>query len=81
MEDDVRNSSCQNSEAVSESVDEINVQFTSGQVNFFAGVGIQGYHEIQRVEWQTLCSITNNETLEHESDRQECGKENQECYK
>ena len=49
MEDDVRNSSCQNSEAASESVDEINVQFTSGQVNFFAGVGIQGYHEIQRV--------------------------------
>ena len=60
---------CEDSEAVSESDDDTNVQFTPEQLNFLAGVRIQRYQDTQRVERPKKSSITSKGTLEHKSDK------------
>ena len=48
---------------------DINVQFTPEQLSFFAGVGTQRYQHPLRTERPKMSSITNKETLEHESNK------------
>ena len=60
---------CEDSEAACESDHDINVQFTPEQLNFLAGMRIQGYQDTQRVESLKMSSIASKETLVHGSDR------------
>ena len=58
-----------NSEAICEMDDDINVQFKPEQFNFLDGMWIQRYQNTLRDEEPKMSSITNKETLEHESDK------------
>ena len=60
---------CEDSEAVSELDDHINLQFIPEQLNFLALVGLQRYQDTQKVETPKMSSITIKETLKQKSDK------------
>ena len=60
---------CEDSEPISKLDDDINVQFTPEQFNLLAAEGVRRYPDIQRVEGPKMSSITQEETLEYESEK------------